>query len=130
MRVSAFIPAVAAALVADGGVTASGLPLVRCVVGALPAHATVSIVLSVWTEAGADLNPRLYIVTRDPAGVKRSVWECAWQWPDTDGEPFKYRVFAHDVEIHVETTGVYQVGLFLDPDDTETNHWFPLTVTQ
>lgn len=127
MHVSAFAPAVHAVL-QNGGARSSGLPMVLCPIAELPAKLTVPVVLSVWTESGQDLNPCVYVVARDPDGERRGVVEQLWNWPDEDGQPYKFHVFAVYLEILVLKDGIYQVGLYDDPEGTETDNWFPLPV--
>ena len=127
MHISAFVPVVHAVL-EDGAVRARGVPMARCMVAALPATVRVPVVLSVWSEAGQDMTPRLYAVARDPDGQRRGVIETAWNWEDTAGEPYKVRVFALQLDMLAPKPGIYQVGLFDHPDGTETDHWFPLPV--
>jgi hypothetical protein len=127
VRVLAFAPS-ASAVIEDGGVTTRGFPLTNVYLARLPAQITVPLVLAVCTQAGSDYDPRRYIVARSPSGERLSVLECSWHWPDQEGEPFKFRVFAHQLPIAVQFAGVHTIGLYHSPDATQPAYVFPLPV--
>lgn len=130
MHITAFTPAIQAQL-EDEAVTAWGLPMVFCNVEhvePLPVQMTVPIVLSLWAEAGEDLDPHFYIVARDPDGQTRGGVEHAWHCPDPPGKPYKFMVFADYLQLIVPTDGIYKVGLYDHPEQTKTKFWFPLEV--
>jgi len=127
MRVLAFAASVKA-VIEDGGVTASGFPMTSFYIPRFPAQITVPMVLAVCAQAGGDYDPRCYIVARSPHGDRLSVLACGWHWPDKDGEPVKFRVFAPQLSITVQFAGVHTIGLFHSPDATDTAYSFPLPV--
>jgi len=128
MHVLAFAPAVSTAVINDQGVTASGFPMTSFYAPRFPTRITVPLVLAVYTQAGRDHDPRRYIVATSPHGERLSVLVCAWHWPDQEGEPFKFRVFAPQLTIPVQFAGVYTIGLYHSADATETAYRFPLPV--
>lgn len=127
MRVLAFAPS-GSAVIEDGSVTARGFPMTSFVISQFPARITVPVVLAVCASTGTEHDPRRYIVARSPKGERLSVFECRWHWPDEEGEPFKFRVFAHQLPIPVQSPGVHLVGLSHSPDATEPAYAFPLSV--
>ena len=127
MHVLAFAPAVSAVINAQG-VTASGFPMSCYYVLGFPSQITVPLVLAVYTQTGHDHDPRRYIVARSPDGERLSVLVCNWHWPDQEGEPFKFRVFAPQLTIPVAFAGVYKIGLYHSQDATETAYHFPFPV--
>jgi hypothetical protein len=127
VRVLAFAPS-ASAVVEDGAVTARGFPMTGVTVPSFPNRITVPVVLAVCAPVGTDHDPRRYIVARSPSGERLSALECAWHWPDPDDEPVKFRVFAHQLPIVVQSAGVYSIGLCHNPDATQPAYVFPLSV--
>jgi len=127
VRVLAFAPS-ASAVIEDGGVTARGFPLTSFYVAQFPAQITLPLVLAVCARAGSDYDPLRYIVARSPNGDRLSVLECRWHWPDQDGEPVKFRVFAPQLTIAVPSAGVLTIGLYHSPDATQPAYVFPLPV--
>jgi hypothetical protein len=65
----------------------------------LPAQITVPFIFTVWAHAGEDHDPHLYIVAKDPEGERSGVLESLWHWPDIEGEPFKFQVFVHYLQV-------------------------------
>jgi hypothetical protein len=128
VRVLAFAPAVSA-VIEDGAVTARGFPMTNFYLPRFPAQITVPLVLAVCAQAGSDYDPRRYIVATSPNGEQLSVLECGWHWPDQEGQPFKFRVFAPQLPIQVQFAGVYTIGLYHGPDATQSAYAFPLPVT-
>jgi hypothetical protein len=127
VRILAFAPS-AGAVIEDGGVTARGFPMTSVYVPTFPTQITVPLVLAVCSQAGTDHDPRRYIVARSPSGERLTVLECSWHWPDQDGEPVKFRVFAPQLSIPVQSPGVYAIGLCHNPDATQPAYVVPLPV--
>jgi hypothetical protein len=127
LRVLAFA-ASGGAVIEDGSLTARGFPLTSVYVASFPARITVPLVLAVHAQTGSDHDPRRYIVARSPLGERLNVLECSWHWPDPEGEYFKFRVFAPQLTITVQSAGVYTIGLCHSPDATEPAYAFPLPV--
>ncbi len=128
MHVTTFTSAVQALLENDAA-TARGLPAVSYSSPPhLPIGLLIPIIVSVWAEAGEDLDPRFVIMAHDPDGELRGRLEQRWHWPDTPGKPFKFQVFTEYLELQVVREGFYRIGLYDRPDQTETNLWFPVEV--
>jgi hypothetical protein len=127
LRVLAFAPS-GSAVIEDESLTARGFPLTSLYIAKFPARITVPLVLAVYTQAGNDHDPRRYIVARSPNGERLSVLERSWHWPDQEGEPFKFRVFAPQLPLVVQSPGVYTIGLYHSPDATQPAYAFPLPV--
>ncbi len=127
MRILAFA-ASGGATIEDGAVSARGLPITALYVPNFPTRITVPLVLAVWARAGSDYDPRRYIVARSPDGERLSVFECSWHWPDQDDEPFKFRVFAPQLPIPVQSAGAYTIGLCHSPEATDPAYAFPLLI--
>lgn len=127
MRVLAFA-ASASAVIEGEAVSARGLPITALYLPRFPTRITVPLVLAVCTRAGSDYDPRRYIVARSPDGERLSVVECSWHWPDQEDEPFKFRVFAPQLTIAVQSAGVYPIGLCHSPEATEPAYVFPLLI--
>jgi len=130
MHVVAFAPSTRLALQDAGGVTADGFPMTMAYVDSFPINVTVPLVLAVYTQGGSDYDPRRYIVARSPDGERLNVLECTWHWPDNPGVPVKFQVLARYLPLVVNSAGVYTIGLYEDPDATETDHLFPLPVVK
>lgn len=128
MHVVAFAPALRAVLDDGGGVRAEGFPMTSCQVSRFPAEITVPVVLSLYTQGGIDHDPQRFIVVRSPNGDTVGGLECSWHWPDNPGSPVKFRVFAHQVPIKVESAGVYTFGFYDSREATASDHQFPLPV--
>lgn len=128
MHVTAFTAAGHAFLENDAA-TIRLLPMVRLPVGPqLPIGLQVPVVVSVWTEAGRDYDPHWYIVARDPDGEMRGRIERLFHWPDVPEKPFKFQVFTEYLQLIVQKPGYYTIGLYDQPEGTETEFWFPLEV--
>jgi hypothetical protein len=130
MHVVAFAPSTRAVLLEAGGVRLDGFPMTSATVDTIPKEITIQLVLAVYTEGGRDYDPRRYIVARSPKGERLNVLECSWHWPDNPGVPFKFRVSTQYLPLMVRSAGVYTIGLYDNPDATETDHQFPLPVVQ
>ncbi|WP_163749306.1 hypothetical protein [Mycolicibacterium helvum] len=98
-------------------------------VNEFPIGVQIPIVLSVWTESGSDHDPHLYAVAHDPDGVRRGTIDIFWHWPDVEGQSCKVGVRVLQLAFVATKPGAYRVGLYGDPDSTETGHSFPLLVT-
>jgi hypothetical protein len=128
MHISALVPT--SRVVLEGGVVnATGVPQTKVTLGGkLPMHVHAPILLCVWTEAGNDPNPCIYVQVRDPNGQKRGDVELVWKWDDVEGHPCKWRVFDLMMPFLAFESGVYTFGVYNHPDDAETDHWFPLPI--
>jgi hypothetical protein len=116
------------AVIEDEAVSARGLPITALYLRRFPTRITVPLVLAVWARAGDDYDPRRYIVARSPDGERLSVFECSWHWPDQEDEPVKFRVFAPQLPIAVQSAGAYTIGLCHSPDATDPAYAFPLLI--
>ena len=130
MHVVAFAPSTRAVVQDAGGVRLDGFPMTSAHVDSFPKQITIPLVLAVYTQGGSDYDPRRYIVARSPEGIRVGALECTWHWPDNPGVPVKFRVFAYHLPMMVDSAGVYTVGLYDEPDATETDHLFPLPVVK
>lgn len=128
MHISAFVPT--SSVVLEGGtVNATGVPQTQVPLrGKLPMKVTAPILLCVWSEAGNDPNPCIYVQARDSNGVTRGNTEVIWLWDDVEGHPFKWQVWALMLPFLLTAPGVYTFGVYNHPDDAETDHWFPLPI--
>ncbi|MET0698777.1 MAG: hypothetical protein ABWY93_03850 [Mycobacterium sp.] len=128
MHVVAFAPANRAVLQDTGGVAAQGFPMTSAQVDVFPKQITLPLVLSVYTEAGSDYDPTLYIAATDPEGQRIGNLPCTWNWPDTANVPVKYRVFVHYLPFVANSAGVYNIGLYDSPDSADARQLFPLSL--
>ncbi|MGV1005061.1 MAG: hypothetical protein ACOYEV_09925 [Candidatus Nanopelagicales bacterium] len=128
MRVLAFAPSLTAEEAIDGGLNMRGFPMTSAFVDVLPVEITVSVVIAVATLAGIENNPALYLGVNSPQGRRLVTMQMAWQWDDVPDVLVKFRSFLQYLPIHVETEGVYTLGLYDDPDATESEHTFPLAI--
>jgi hypothetical protein len=128
MHVLAFAPSLRAIENGRGGVNAEGFPMTSARVTAFPAQITIPLVLAVYSQAGIDYEPRRFIVARSAEGEVLGNVECTWRWPDVPGSPVKFWVFVQHLPMVVKGPGVYGIGLYEHPDDTVTEHVFPLPV--
>jgi hypothetical protein len=128
MHISSFVPA-SRVVLENEAVNATGVPRTHVNVGGtLPMQVTVPILLCVWSEAGNDPNPCIYVQVRDSSGEKRGTAEVIWLWDDVEGHPFKWRVWDLMMPFVMIEPGVYTFGVYNHPDDAETDHWFPLPI--
>ena len=130
MHVVAFAPAYRVFEDETGGLKTEGFPMTSCHVDTFPKQITLPVVLSVFTEAGGDFDPRLYIMANSPDGGRLAVVECAWNWPDKPNLPIKHWVTHRYLSFNVDAPGLYSVGLYDRLDATDTEHLFPLPVAQ
>ena len=114
LHIAALFVAGTAALDDSGAIYATGIPTTWFQVEKIPLMASVSVVLVVHARAGGDYDPELYVVCKDPAGVPRGSLQGAWQWPDDDGRPSKYRCFTQSLAFQAETEGEYTIGAYYD----------------
>jgi hypothetical protein len=128
VHVVAFAPALRAVLDEAGGIRTEGFPMTSCQVSRFPARITVPVVLALYTQGGIDHDPQRFIVARSPDGRIAGALECSWHWPDNPGTPVKFRVFAHQVPIEVQSPGVYTFGLYDSREAVDTDHHFPLPI--
>ena len=91
LNVSALLVAGTATLEDDGAINATRIPTTSFEVDEIPLWTEVPLVLVVHARAGGDYDPQLYVVCKDPAGVRRGSVQAVWHWPDDDDKPFKYR---------------------------------------
>jgi hypothetical protein len=128
MHVLAFAPSLRATGNGRGGIDAEGFPMTSARVMSFPAEITIPLVLAFYTQAGTDYEPRRFVVARSAAGDVLGSVECTWSWPDVPGSPVKFWVFVQHLPMTVRAPGVYGIGLYDHPDDTFTDHVFPLPV--
>lgn len=116
LHVAALLVAGTASLEDDGAITATRIPITCFEVEQIPLSTDIPIVLVVHARAGADYDPQLYIVCKDPAGVRRGTAQAAWHWPDEDNKPSKYRCFTQLLPFTIESEGEYTVGVYYDAE--------------
>jgi hypothetical protein len=114
LHVTALFVAGSATLENDGAITATRIPTTSFEVDQLPLMAEVPVVLVVHARAGGDYDPQLYVVCKDPAGVRRGTFEAAWHWPDDGDRPSKYRCFSQQLPFAIEAEGEYTIGVYYD----------------
>jgi hypothetical protein len=76
----------------------------------------VPVILVVHARAGGDYDPQLYLVVKDPSGVKRGSVQASWHWPDEGDRPSKYRCFTQSIPFEIETDGEYTIGVYYDAE--------------
>ena len=128
MRVLAFAPSLIAEENHRRRHQYAGLPHDECLRRRAPVEITVSVVIAVATLAGIENNPALYLGVNSPQGRRLVTMQMAWQWDDVPDVLVKFRSFLQYLPIQVETEGVYTLGLYDDPDATESEHTFPLAI--
>ena len=128
MRVLAFAPSLAAEEALDGGINMRGFPMTSAFVDEMPVDITVSVVIAVATLAGQEYEPALYLGVNSPFGERLGTMQMSWQWDDVPDVLVKFRSFLQYMPMRIETEGVYTLGLYDDPDATETEHTFPLMI--
>jgi len=130
LHVAALLVAGTATLEDDGAINATRIPITAFEVGEVPLLAEVPVVLVVHARAGGDYDPQLYLVCKDPAGVRRGGAEASWHWPDDDDKPSKYRCFSQQLAFEIETEGEYTIGVYYDADgNIEMATPIPLSIT-
>jgi hypothetical protein len=129
VHISAFVPTHSVAM-ENGQVNATGVPVTFAAFsGQLPMQMQIPILLCVWSEAGSDPNPCIYVQARDPQGRTRGNAEMIWLWDDVPGQPYKWRVFDLTLSFVMEENGVYTFGVYQHPEDAETDHYFALPIS-
>jgi hypothetical protein len=116
LHVAALLVAGSATLEHDGAINATRIPTTCFDVDQIPLSAEIPIVLVVYARAGGDYDPQLYIVCKDPAGVRRGTVEAGWHWPDDDNRPSKYRCFSEQLPFAIEAEGEYTIGVYYDAE--------------
>ncbi|WP_155763695.1 hypothetical protein [Mycobacterium asiaticum] len=109
-----------AANIDDSAIDATRLPITSYEVNQTPVWLTIPLVLVVHAPAGGEYDPELFVVCKDPGGTIRGTVRFAWQWPDEDGRPSKYRCFTPQLSFAIETTGEYAIGVYRDPEATNS----------
>ena len=130
LNVAALFVAGTAILEDDGAINATRIPTTCFEVDQIPLWAEVPIVLIVHARAGGDYDPQLYIVCKDPAGVRRGTIEAVWHWPDDDNKPSKYRCFTQQLPFAIEAEGEYTIGVYYDAEgNIEMAAPIPVSIT-
>jgi hypothetical protein len=130
LNVAALFVAGTAILEDDGAINATRIPTTCFEVDQIPLWAEVPIVLVVHARAGGDYDPQLYIVCKDPAGVRRGTIEAVWHWPDDDNRSSKYRCFTQQLPFAIEAEGEYTIGVYYDAEgNIEMAAPIPVSIT-
>lgn len=116
LHVAALFVAGTATLEDDGAINATRIPTTSFQVDQIPLWTEVPVVLVVHARAGGDYDPQLYVVCKDPAGVRRGSIQAVWHWPDDDDKPSKYRCFTQQLPFAIETEGEYTIGVYYDAE--------------
>ncbi len=116
LQVAALLVAGSATLDDDGALSATRIPTTCYEIAEVPLSAEVPVVLVVHARAGGDYDPQLYIVCKDPAGVKRGGVQAEWHWPDDGDKPSKYRCFSEQLPFVIESEGEYTIGVYYDAE--------------
>ena len=130
LNVAALLVAGTAILEDDGAINATRIPTTCFEVDQIPLWAEVPIVLVVHARAGGDYDPQLYIVCKDPDGVRRGKIAAVWHWPDDDNKPSKYRCFTQQLPFAIEAEGEYTIGVYYDAEgNIEMAAPIPVSIT-
>jgi hypothetical protein len=116
LHIAALFVAGTAALDDSGAIYATGIPTTWFRVEEIPLMARIPLVLVVHARAGGDYEPELHVVCKDPGGSPRGSLQAAWQWPDDEGRPSKYRCFTQTLAFPIESEGEYTIGAYYDAD--------------
>jgi hypothetical protein len=116
LQIAALLVAGAATLEQDGAINATRIPMTSFDVDQIPLSGEVPVVLVVHARAGGDYDPQLYVVCKDPAGVRCGAIQAAWHWPDDGDKPSKYRCFSQGLPFEIESEGEYTIGVYYDAD--------------
>jgi hypothetical protein len=116
LHVAALLVAGSANLDDDGALSATRIPTTCYEIDSVPLAAEVPVILVVHARAGGDYDPQLYIVVKDPSGVKRGSVQASWHWPDEADRPSKYRCFTQSIPFDIETDGEYTIGVYYDSE--------------
>jgi hypothetical protein len=115
MHVAALLVA-GSANIDDSAIDATRLPITSYDVNQVPVWLTVPLVLVVHAPSGGDFDPEVFVVCKDPGGTIRGTVRSAWQWPDDENRPSKYRCFTPQLSFAVESTGEYTIGVYHDAE--------------
>ena len=116
LHVAALFVAGTATLDDDGAINATRIPTTCFEVDEIPLWAEVPVVFVVHAQAGGDYDPQLYVVCKDPVGVRRGTVQANWHWPDDGNKPSKYRCFTQQLPFAIEAEGEYTIGVYYDPE--------------
>lgn len=128
MRVVTFAPALSATDEEAGGLSLRGFPMTSAFVDLFPVEITVSVVVVVCALAGEEYDAVRYLIADSPTGERVSTMEFRWNWPDTDDIPVKFRVFAQQLPLYLESEGTYMLSLADNPDGVGAEYSYPLPV--
>ncbi|QNI08997.1 hypothetical protein GAN17_24180 [Mycobacterium kubicae] len=115
MHVAALLVA-GSATIDDSAIDATRIPTTSYWVTQVPVWLTIPLVLVVHAPAGGEYDAEIFVVCKDPDGSVRGTLRSAWQWPDEDGRPSKYRCFNPQLSFAVESTGEYTIGVYRDAE--------------
>ncbi len=118
LHIAALFVAGTSGLDDNGAINATQIPMTSYMVAQVPISAQLPIVLIVHARAGGDYDPELYVVCKDPAGVRLASLKGSWHWPDEDDKPSKYRCFTDELSFGVEAEGEYTIGAYYDEAGT------------
>lgn len=114
----------------DAAINARQIPTTCYEVDQIPLWLTVPLILVVHAPRGADYDPELFVVCKDPGGTRRGTIRTIWHWPDDGTRQSKYRCFSQQLSFAVESQGEYTIGAYFDADATrEVAAPIPLSVT-
>jgi hypothetical protein len=116
LHVAALLAAGSATLDDDGALSATRIPTTSYETDEIPVSAEVPFILVVHARAGGDYDPQLYVVCKDPAGMKRGSVLASWHWPDDENKPSKYRCFTQKIPFDIDSAGEYTIGVYYDPE--------------
>lgn len=128
MRVVTFAPSLTAVEAEDGGLILKGFPMTSAFVDVFPAEITIPVVLVVAAVCGDEYDPMLYITATSPRGERLSTMQFGWRWDDLADSLVKFRVFAQQLPVQIESDGVYTLSVYENLDDAEPDATFPLPV--
>jgi hypothetical protein len=116
LHVSSLFVAGTAMLDENGAINATRIPMTWFQIDQIPLWAKVPVVLVVHARAGADYDPELHVVCKDPAGVPCGHLRATWHWPDDGNLPSKYRCFTQELSFPIDSQGEYTIGAYYDAD--------------
>jgi hypothetical protein len=130
LHIAALFVAGTATLSNSGTIDATRIPIASLEIDRIPLWTTVPVVLIVHARASGDYDPELYVVCKDPAGVRRGSLQTSWHWPDDGNKPSKYRCFAQELSLGIESEGEYSIGVYYDAAARfEVSTPIPISVT-
>ena len=103
----------------NGAINATQIPTTSYTVDQTPLRLKVPVVIAVHAPRGSEYEPSLYVVAKDPEGSARGALKFAWQWPDEDDKPSKYRCFTGELSFSVDSVGEYVIGAYRDADASD-----------